>query len=111
MSRLRGWIQRVAGLLPSARRDREVADEIESHLAMHIDDNLRAGMKPAQARREAVMRLGGVESTKQAYRESRTVPIVRISCRIFDSHSGSCGRTQDSRRPRSSYWVWAFARA
>ena len=50
-------------MLPNAQRERELADEIEGHLQMHIDDNLRAGMTPAQARRHAIQKLGGVEST------------------------------------------------
>ena len=41
MKDLRAWISRLTGLLPNARRERELADELEGHLAMHIDDNLR----------------------------------------------------------------------
>jgi len=70
------WISRLAGLLPNARRERELADEIEGHLQMHVDDNVRSGMKPEEARRDAVMKLGGVEPTKEIYRERRTVPVV-----------------------------------
>src|SRR5437773_196648 len=76
MKYLRSWISRLAGLLPSARREREVADEIEGHLQMHIDDNLRTGMTPAQARRNAIQKLGGVESTIEAYRERSTLPLL-----------------------------------
>ncbi len=76
MKTLMGWISRLAGLVPNARRERELADEIEGHLQMHIDDNLRAGMTPEEARRDAVLRLGGVEPTKQIYRERRTVPVL-----------------------------------
>lgn len=76
MKRLRAWISRLAGSIPSDRRDRELADELEGHLQMHIDDNLRAGMTPAEARRDAMLRLGGVTSTAQAYRERRSVPFL-----------------------------------
>ncbi len=41
---------------------------------MHIDDNIRAGMTSDQARREAILRLGGIESTKEAYRDRRGLP-------------------------------------
>jgi macrolide transport system ATP-binding/permease protein len=44
MKTLRTWISRLAGLLPSARRERELAEEIESNLQLHIDDNLGRGM-------------------------------------------------------------------
>ena len=49
------------------RRAQAFAEEIESHLQMHVDDNVRSGMTRDQARREAILKLGGVESTKEAY--------------------------------------------
>jgi predicted permease len=79
---------RLAGLAGKARQDRELTDEIESHLQMHIDDNLRAGMGPDEARRAARLKLGGVEAVKEAYRDRSSVPLlehlakdVRFSCR------------------------------
>ena len=57
-------------------RERELADEIESHLQMHTDDNIRAGMSPQEARRAAVMKLGGVDQTKEAYRDRATIPFL-----------------------------------
>jgi macrolide transport system ATP-binding/permease protein len=74
--RLRAWLVRLGGLVPSARRERELAEEIEAHLQMHADDNLRSGMTPEEARRAAVLRLGGVEATKEAWRERRTIPLL-----------------------------------
>jgi len=76
--KLRAWILRLAGMLPGSRRarERELAAEIDSHLQMHIDDNLRAGMTPAQARREAILQLGGVEAAKEAYRDRSTIPFL-----------------------------------
>ncbi len=76
MKPLRAWVMRLAGLFSKTRRDQELAEEIDSHLQMHIDDNLRAGMTPEQARRAALLKLGGVESTKQACRERSTVPVL-----------------------------------
>lgn len=74
MKRLRAWIIRLAGILPNNRRERDLADEIETHLQMHIDDNLRAGMTDEQARRAALLKLGGVEPAKEAYRDQGTIP-------------------------------------
>ena len=68
---LRGWSQRFAGLFRKPRRDAEFAAELESHLQLHIEDNLRAGMTPEAARRDAIMKLGGVEQTKEKYRDHR----------------------------------------
>jgi predicted permease len=76
MKALRAWILRSAGLFSKERQEREFADEIESHLQMHTDDNLRSGMSEEQARRVAILRLGGVETTKEAYRDRNTVPFL-----------------------------------
>jgi predicted permease len=76
MKILRAWIARLAGMFSRKQRESEFADELESHLQMHIEDNLRAGMTPEEARREAMLRLGGLERTKQAYRERGTLPLV-----------------------------------
>ncbi|RSL14914.1 putative permease [Edaphobacter aggregans] len=77
MNRLRAWLLKLAGVVPSQQKEQEFADEIDSHLQMHIDDNLRAGMTPKQARREAILKLGGTEPTKQAHREGRTIPFLQ----------------------------------
>ena len=61
MKRLRAWLRRLAGIVPTERQEQEFSAELESHLQMHIDDNLRAGMTPKQARREAILKLGGID--------------------------------------------------
>ena len=76
MRALRAWLLRFGGLFARQRRDRELADEMESHLQMHIEDNLARGMTPAEARRQAVIKLGGVEQTKESYRERRGLPFL-----------------------------------
>lgn len=74
MSTLRAWFLRIGGLFGRERRDRELVVELESHLQMHVDDNLRAGMSPEEARRQALIKLGGVEQTKENYRDRRGIP-------------------------------------
>jgi len=78
MRTLRAWFLRLAGLFAKDRRDRDFAQEMASHLQLHIDENLRAGMSPEQARRVAIMKLGGVEQTKDNYRERRGLPLVEV---------------------------------
>ena len=73
---LRSLFSRLACLFARHRRDRELADELESHLEFHVDDNLRRGMSPEEARRQAVIFLGGVEQTKEIYRERRSLPMI-----------------------------------
>src|SRR5688500_12627372 len=52
-------------------RDDEFSAELESHLDMHTADNMRAGMPADEARRQALIALGGVEQTKERYRDRR----------------------------------------
>jgi predicted permease len=76
MNKARAWMARLAGMFGRARRDRDLAAELESHLALHIDDNLRAGMTAEEARRRAMIRLGGLEQAKELYRERRGIPLL-----------------------------------
>jgi len=76
MKELRAWWQRVRGISRDAQRDQEQADEIESHIQMQTEENERAGMSPQEARRRAILKMGGVERTRQAYRERDTLPLI-----------------------------------
>src|SRR4029077_13434994 len=78
MNRLRGWLLRLAGLFHKDQRDAEFSSELESHLQMHIDENLRAGMSALEARRKALIKLGGIEQTKVLVRERRGLPMVEV---------------------------------
>src|SRR5207247_7474154 len=69
-------VSRFAGLFNRRRKDKQLADEIESHIQMHIEENMRSGMLPAEARRQALIKLGGIESTKEAYRDQRGLPVL-----------------------------------
>src|ERR1700732_2243606 len=76
MRGLRAWCLRFAALFRKEQQDRELAEELESHLQMHIEDNLRSGMNPAEARRQAIIKLGGVEQAKEQCREQRGIPAL-----------------------------------
>src|SRR5262245_37706042 len=76
MRKLRAWLVRLKGFILQNTRERDFADELESHLQMHIDDNIRAGMSAQEARRVAVMKLGGVDQTREAYRDRATIPFL-----------------------------------
>jgi predicted permease len=95
MKRLRAWISRLGELFSKRRREWDLAAEMESHLQLHVDDNLRKGMSAEQARREALMKLGGVEQTKEAYRERRGLPVLetflqdlRFAARVLRKNPG-----------------------
>jgi len=74
MRKLRALWMRLRVLLAGRSEDGEFDAELESHVAMHVEDGVRAGMSAEEARRQALLRLGGAEQTRQAYRERRTLP-------------------------------------
>ena len=73
---LRRWAARVGGIFRKERYERDFAEEVESHVEMHTADNLRAGMSAQDARRNALMKLGGVTQTQEICRERRGLPMV-----------------------------------
>ena len=76
MRRVRVAWNRFVGLFRASRLDRELDDELQSHLQLHIDDNVKAGMTAGEARRRAILALGGIEQVKEPYRDQRGMPAV-----------------------------------
>jgi putative ABC transport system permease protein len=76
MAGLRAFLSRVRSLLRRRRIDAALDEELRAHLAMLEDDYVRAGMGPDEARRQARLRLGGIEQTKEVVRDQRGFPFV-----------------------------------
>jgi predicted permease len=76
MRKLRAFCFRLLGLFPGRRADDDFAAELESHVALHTDAGIRAGLTAEEARRQALIHLGGVEQTQQAHRERRSLPCL-----------------------------------
>jgi len=74
---IRASLLRLLGTFAGSRRERELADELESHLQLHIDDNLRAGLSPAEARRQALLKFGAMEAIKEQHRDRGGFPVLR----------------------------------
>ena len=80
MTRLRILLFRVWALLRARRMDRDIDDEIASHLAEATDEYIRQGLSPEDARRAARRSFGGVTQTKEVYRQVRSFVWLE-SCR------------------------------
>ena len=76
MRPIRAFCLRLGEIFTRARRDRDLDAELNSHLQLHIDDNIRAGMTPPEARRVAMMTLGGFAQTTERYRDRRGLPAL-----------------------------------
>src|SRR3954451_20628505 len=95
MRRLRMWVVRLAGVFGTRARERDFARELESHLELHIEDAIRTGMTRDEARRHAVLALGGVEQAKERWREPRSllsleqlIQDVRYGARVLRRNAG-----------------------
>jgi predicted permease len=73
MATLRGWLHRARGVFVRRRHDVEFADELNAHLDAHVADNVRVGMTPLEARRVALLRLGGVAQVQELHRSARSI--------------------------------------
>jgi predicted permease len=80
MRTLRAIAVRFIGLFRTRRADAALdADfnaELDSHIAIATDEGIRSGLIPTEARRQALIRLGGAEQTRQAHRERRILPWI-----------------------------------
>lgn len=81
MKVIRAFFARLSGSFARARRELELGEEFESHLQMQIEDNLRVGMTPEQARREALLKSGGLEPAREACRDLRGYPVLETTKR------------------------------
>jgi macrolide transport system ATP-binding/permease protein len=73
---LRVFIHRLRGMFLKRRRERDMEEEIRSHLEMQIEENVRQGMSHEEARRAAQRRFGGVAQVKEAYRDRIGLPLL-----------------------------------
>ncbi len=73
MRKVRAMWMRLLGLVRRNRADEDFSAELEAHLALHIDAGVRAGLSESEARRQALILLGGAEQTRQAHRDGRGV--------------------------------------
>jgi predicted permease len=74
MRKLRAFCFRLLGLFRGRRADDDFAAELESHISLHTDAGIRSGLSAEEARRQALIHLGGMEQTQQAQRERRSLP-------------------------------------
>ncbi len=75
----RTLMQRMAALFRRRRLEDDLDEELRSHLEMAIELNLRKGMSAEDARRGALRSFGGVEQTKENYRDQRGLPMIETT--------------------------------
>ena len=71
---LRAAVSRIRSLFTIHRLDDDFAQELDSHLAMLTDENIRQGMSPDEAKRAARLKLGGEAALRETHHDQRTFP-------------------------------------
>ncbi|PYT92803.1 MAG: hypothetical protein DMG36_13180 [Acidobacteria bacterium] len=71
MRSLRRFFTRLFNSAARRTQEERLREEITEHIALQTEENLRAGLSPIEARRQAMLKFGGVEATKQDYRAER----------------------------------------
>ena len=69
---------RVLAMFRRRRLDEELQEEISSHIHAATEENLRSGMTPEEARRQALLRFGGVTRAMEQHRETRSLPFFDV---------------------------------
>ena len=76
MRMLKRFLKRLRSWATTRQSEDRLREEIEDHLAHQTADNVRAGLSPAEARRQAALKFGAVEAMKETYREQRGFPVL-----------------------------------
>ena len=79
MRGLRQFLIRLANVFTSRRGEDRLNSEIEEHIVLQTEENIRAGMPPGEARRQALLKFGAAEAIKEAYRAQATLPLVETT--------------------------------
>ena len=73
---LRRFVIRLSNFVTSRSADQRLREEIAEHLGFQTEENLRAGMSPAEARRQAVLKLGAAETIRERHHAEQSLPLI-----------------------------------
>jgi len=76
MQKWRVALSRIRALFAKGKSEKELDAEMRSHLEMLTEEHIRRGMSPEEAHSAARREFGGVEQTKEIYREQRGLPFL-----------------------------------
>jgi predicted permease len=81
MDRIRILLSRCAALLRGRKLDGDLDEELRAHIDLAVEENLKHGMNPQQARTAALREFGGMTQTKEEYRVQRGLPWLEQAAR------------------------------
>ena len=74
MKFLRRFFIRLSNFATGRSADQRLQDEIAEHLAFQTEENLRAGMSPAEARRQAALKFGAAQAIREDHHAEQSLP-------------------------------------
>ncbi len=83
MRLLNRFLARIWNFATGRRGDERLKEEMESHIAAQTEDNIRSGIAPAEARRQAVLKFGAAESIRESYHAEEGLPLVESVLQDF----------------------------
>lgn len=76
MKFLRRFLIRLSNFATRRSADQRLQEEIAEHLAFQTEENLRAGLSPAEARRQAALKLGAVQAIREHHHAEQSLPLI-----------------------------------
>ena len=73
---LRGFFNRLSNFTAGRRADQRLQEEMAEHLALQTEENLQAGMLPAEARRQAALKLGAAQAIREQHNAEQGLPLA-----------------------------------
>src|ERR1700759_1593603 len=73
---LRRFFTRLTNLATRQSADQRLQDELAEHLAFQTEENMRAGMSPIEARRQAVLKLGAAQAIREGHHAEQSIPFI-----------------------------------
>jgi predicted permease len=74
--RIVSHLRRSANLFHQSRVDREIDAELKAHIEMRTEDNIRAGMSPEEAQRDALLRFGNASVMRERANVAETEQVL-----------------------------------
>ena len=72
------WLRRVLAFFGKRALDADLDQELAAHLEMATEDNIARGLLPAEARRVALISIGGMQQAREKHREARGIMTLDI---------------------------------
>src|ERR1700723_3620833 len=76
MKFLRRFLIRLSNFATRRSADHRLREELAAHLAFQTEENLRAGMSPVEARRQAALELGAAEAIRERHHDEHSLPLI-----------------------------------